>query len=608
MIERTDELQNFISDLKTYTNEFSGVLTGISRKLPEMESQIDVNILEAKGFLNSMFSSEDENRYGIRKEIDVFAEELNLALEKLKETEKSDREMFADLKGTISLSDSTVRRIDDIYNISENLKVFAINSIVHSQKEGERGKGYRIISGQFIALSGEIAKGMEVINRIGRKISDSIKRFDNRIEEYEQLKKDHIDSVSGESDKLLEISGKSIENFTLILRDILSRMEGIKKPTYNIMVQMQKQDIIQQQMDHLTAILSDLVNMAYQFRKELNYSREELTDPQKRDDFRNINTLLVFMLKTTDKQMNRINGELLKMIDRLEIEFEKIEKWIGDIDSDRQMINDLVYNDENRSREAPIIDLIFQTPRNTIENLLENLEKGETRKQEILAVFREIHDLVQSERGIAGGFIPIIESVNNLLLLAKIEQARNSLNITSDISGSDSFSSGTFSDLEGLIEDMDLSAVSIMEKLETVTKAYLNQKNEYVELERRLNRSSEIMNNSKTLFSGNFESVMQITDSLSREIHGYSRQFGKLRDFHDKMVKETALCSRLLDEIEERLAPFGGSLQIEQCKFRDTAIQKIIQELTVEDERTAIADEYSELDIEKTTGTSITLF
>ncbi|MBB6480193.1 hypothetical protein [Spirochaeta isovalerica] len=516
--------------------------------------------------------------------------------------------MFDDLKETIEISNNAVKRIEDIYNISEDLKVFAINSIVYSQREGTRGKGYQIISSRFISLSEEIAKGTTVINGIGKKMNNLIGHFLTDIDEYEEFNHKHIHTVSTDSQKLMEVSGNSVENFSMILGDLLSRIENIKKPTYNIMIQLQTQDIIQQQMDHLSEILEKTVRITEDHAALLNSGEEDLKDFRKLDEYKNINTLLIFLLNTTEKQMKRINSELLSMLDRLEIEFRKINELIRDVDSDKEMISSLVQSENGRDSEATVIHIIFQAPKNTIRDIIANLESSRQRKKDILSRFRGIYELVLSERSVTSEFIPVIESINNLLLLARIEQARNNLDVTSDLSGSDVFSDTAFSDLEGIIGDMDESGDRISENLETVNSIFNKQQEEYTLMEEDLYQSSNIIETTEQLFTENFNSVMKITDALSGEIRQYSVLFSRLRELHQVMDSKISLCDELLDNINGNLEPYGGPLKISECTFKDTTIQEILQNLTVDEERTTIAGEYSELDIEKSTGSNITLF
>lgn len=606
----TEKLKEFISSQEKYTSEYESIMTDISRKLPQIERQIDDNVLEARELLNFIFSKESiEMNYGIQHELNEFHKQMKIALDTLKETQNTDRIVFSKLKNAIEISNNTVKRIEDIYNISEELKVFAINSIVYSQKEGSKGKGYQIISGQFITMSEEIAKGTSLINGLGEEMNSLINNFLEDIETHEEFKKNHIETVSRDSEKLISISRKSVENFSMILNDLLSRIEAVKKPTFNIMVQLQNQDIIQQQMDHLSEVLHDIVRIIAENRILLNLNPSDNFVEEKKEEFLNISTLLKFLLITTEKQMYRINREMLRMIDKMEAEFSIINRGITDVNLDKNHIGQLVISRESENAEGSIIHLIFQAPKKTINEIILNLETGQKQKKTIISHFSDIHELVLSEKKITTNFIPIIESINNLLLLARIEQARNNLNISgSQETGKGVFSKSAFSDLSSIIEDMDNSGDIISENLEMINSAFAGQREKYNQMKLNLNESSSIIENTEKLFTDNYNSVMQITDTLASEISAYSLLFSRLRELHSEMDKKIQVCTEIRVNIEDSMDFIGGAISLNDCSFKDTTIQKILEKLTVEEERTTIAEEFSELNIEKSTGNSITLF
>lgn len=609
-MKTTEKLNSFISSLGKYTDEYESILTDISQRLPAIENQIDENVLKAKELLSFIFSSESETTdLSVKHELEQFHLQLNRALETLKDSEKIDNMIFSELRDTIVISNSAMDRIKEIYNISEDLKVFAINSIVYSQKEGSKGKGYQIISGNFIKLSEEIAKGTILISEIGIQMNDRINVFLNEIDTHEKFIHDHILNVSKDSQKLVDISNKSVENFAMVFNDLLSRIDAVKNPTYNIMIELQKQDIIEQQMRHLMDVLADIVHIIMENENLLDLSPESLPDEDEKSSYRNISTLLKFLLLTTEKQMGRINNDVLSMINNLDREFMQINNAINDVNSDKRLIGQLVISEKSEENEASIINLIFQAPKKTIEEILVNLDTGQKQKQSIISIFSEINTMVQSEKKITSSFIPIIESINNLLLLARIEQARNSLNISYNVdSENDVFSQSAFSDLEKIIEDMENSELLMSQNLVTIYKAFSKQTNKYTDMKEQLGNSFVILENTENIFMENYNSVMNITDTLSGEIRAYSSLFTKLRDLHKELSEKINICTEIRHNIEKQLDILGGPINLNECQFRDTTINQIVEKLTVEEERTTISNEFSELKIEKSTGNSITLF
>ena len=118
----------------------------------------------------------------------------------------------------------------------------------------DRGRGYQILSSEFIKLSENIASGTKAIFRISDRLQNDMGDFLKAVEELEGFSSDHMNSISGNSEKILDRANTSIKNFSQILDDFLDRIENSKNPTYQIMVELQKQDIIHQQLIHLIIV------------------------------------------------------------------------------------------------------------------------------------------------------------------------------------------------------------------------------------------------------------------------------------------------------------------------------------------------------------------
>ncbi len=609
-ISISTQLNIFTESLGIYTDEYEQILITIAKSLPKIEKQIDNNVLEARELLNFIFTNDTEKvLYGVKHELDQFHQQLNHALETLKESESLDKIIFTDLKKTIDISNSAINKIQDIFNISENLKVFAINSIVYSQKEGARGKGYQIISGEFIKLSEEIAKGTEKINHLGKQMDTRIVSFLNLINEHEDFTHQHIQAVSMDSQKLMKVSDNSVKNFSLILNDLLNRIESVKTPTYKIMIELQRQDIIQQQMKHLVEAMDDIKQILDNNSALLDSDIGEDSDETRKKEYISLYTLLDFLLLATEKQMLRINQDILNMVDNMDGQFSLIRDAVKDIDVDKKLIGELVIPEKAKNEEATIIHLIFMAPEHTIEDIINNLGISQNQKKNIIKNFKGINELLLFEKELTVKFIPIIESINNLLLLARIEQARNSLKISSNSGNqTDIFSQSAFAELSEIIDDMDESHRLVGQNLMEIIDAFETQKSKYQNMETNLKDSLSILGKTETLFKDNYFSVMEITDTLSLEINKYTSLFERLRLLYKDMDSKINICTDMKIYINNKLERFGGPVNIEDCLFKDVIIQKIVDKCTVKEERITLSKEFSELEIEESTGSSITLF
>lgn len=609
--EISRQLQEFAASLKNYTSQYETIIVDISTSLPVIEKQIDNNVLEARELLNFICSTGERGSesFGVRHELIRFHSQLNEAMNTLQESENVDKKLFKDLRKTIETSQSAINKIEDIYNISENLKVFAINSIVYSQKEGTRGEGYQVISIEFIKLSEEIAKGTEQINALATRMDSLITGFLKLISTHEDFTKNNIETVSKDSEKLMSTSDSSVENFSLILSDLLNRIESVESPTYNIMIQLQKQDIIQQQMVHLLDSIEDILQLLNKEEDFLKADNLESLTREEMEESLSSYTLLDFLLRIIEKQTRRVNQDLLDMISEMEGQFSAIYTAIDDISSDKELINQLVIPGKETKEEASIVHLLFMAPEKTISEIIKNLNHSKVQKKHIVENFKSICSLILEEKKQTSSFVPLFESINNLLMLAKIEQARNNLDISGSIDDKNSFfNEASFSRLTEIEEKMNESSSMVHNNLQNVIQSFEKQHNQYIEMEEKLRESLKILSNTEELFRDNYGSVIQITDILSSEMRKYTSLFENLRKLHRDMNFKLEKCSQMRQTISTTLNRMGGPLELKECHFSNSIIQRIVERCTVEDERDTLSKEITDLDIEKSTGSNITLF
>ena len=559
------KLKKFASELNEYTGSCDNIISSISSKLPVLEGQVDDNILEVRELLKFLFTSDDQTiSYGVKHELNQFQDYINEFLVILQDTNTIDNEIFENLKKTVGVSNSTINKIHDISEISENLRVFAINSIVFSQREGDAGRGYQIIANEFIRLSEEISSSTYRINEKGQQMQVQTKEFLRLIEEYEEFISSHISRVSGESRTLLQKSTLSAENFSKLMNDLLSRLDDIKKPTSRIMVDVQLQDIIQQQFTGLTRTLDDALTIVNRIK---DHNNPESTVQ--------VYSLLDYIFSNTNSQLRKVNNQMLDLIHQLESHFINIQNILKDFQNDKEEINSLVIPENGDTSRGSIVFEIFSSPDKAIENILHDLKHGQTLKQEVISHFSRIFSLVNDEKNMAMTFSPIIESVNNLLLLGKIEQARHGLALSgNDISV---FSQIKTSELSGIIEDVNESHSMIEESLEKINLAFTYQKSKYRGIEDRLRESRQILQKTETIFRDNYFTVINVSDMLMKEIHSFVKLFDELKRLHSKMAKSIEISDELAHGVNNILNEHGGAISIDECRFDDSFIQEVYE-------------------------------
>lgn len=479
-------------------------------------------------------------------------------------------------------------------------------------KAGSDGRGYQVISGEFIRLSEEIAGGTAEIRHVSDEADEEIKKFITLVSRYEEYVLDQISHVSESSEALINQTNKSVSNFSLLLDDLLGRIGSVKEPTARIMVGLQTQDIIQQQLQHITEAMEDILQVVERtaLEKTDDLSREE--EPENGSfEIRSLYTVLKHLLTVVEKQLVRLNNEIIVMIEGLQKEFDQMSEAINDINQDRLHFLQLVDNNHGgESQNDSIVKLVFKTPVEMISRIIEGFDTSMKMKEDLLKLFRDIKGEVDRVKGIAEKFLPRVDSIRNMLVLARIEQARYGLNVTSlkDRHSTGSLSQDSFLELSEIVEDVFRSQNLVQEKLFQSEAALKDERLRHEEIQGGMGRSLKIIENTEEVFVRNYEEVISITIELFDYLGKHIDLFNGVRTLVNQIDTKMHVCSDIRAGVEAELIEMGGPVPLEECLFKDLIIQKIVQKCTVESERTTLAMEISELDIEESSGNSITLF
>jgi hypothetical protein len=314
-------------------------------------------------------------------------------------------------------------------------------------------------------------------------------------------------------------------------------------------------------------------------------------------------TVLNFLIITIDKQLSRLEKDMLELMNDLDFYFEKMK---GNIEQAQGCVDqqDLDIESENN-----LIKEIFNSPQHIIQTILRSIQTSTDQKEGIVSYFNQIDEKVNTERQLAQAFLPVVEAINNLLLLAKIEQARYDLNMASksdyDVS---KLATGNFKELEDIISDYDVFAVQIDEKIKLSSAALSDQQLRYRDIVKKMNHSLNLLDQSSRKVRNDFEQILRQSNELLCDLEFFNGFFASLRTYINGLEEKKSQCLQLGLEIKRKIDTAGGLLPLEQCTTNNKIIQKIIDKCTVDEERITLKEQFSDLSIEESGSGEITLF
>ncbi len=159
-----------------------------------------------------------------------------------------------------------------------------------------------------------------------------------------------------------------------------------------------------------------------------------------------------------------------------------------------------------------------------------------------------------------------------------------------------------------LLNSIEKQMTRINRELMDLVKVMENQFSNMKSIITAILSGKNSIEDSGNALSKSFRSILNITENLAEELEQYNNFFERLRLLQDDMNREVSICSGLREEVDEDLKCFGGSLSLNECRFNNTIIQKIVSKLSVEEERQTFREEFSELTIEESAGSNFVLF
>ncbi|WP_028974382.1 hypothetical protein [Spirochaeta cellobiosiphila] len=592
----SEQLKPFTKNLMSLISEFEKVMVDIAMSLPKIEEDVDDNLLEARELMKFIFSSEKEtNKFGIKFGLESFRDHLESAIQLLKNIEVSDKKLFEDLSSSINTSSDILENLQNILTVSENLKVFAINSICHSRRVGTSGKGYQIIAGEFIKLSEQIGNGTNQIISIGKDLDVLINQdMIPKLKSHEAFSSESMEKLTRDAESIISNANMSVDNFSRILGDLLDRIGALKTPFKDIMVDLQIQDIIQQQMIHLNDSIRDILQVIDTFSIQS-------------DDEASLLTLVKVLVVNAESQMTRIGDELVELVNKLEIHFRLVADTIDDIKQDKDFFSEIVISEEGSDSKGSVVERIFHVPHEMISALSDNLTMIHDQKLDVLDSFKNIVGKMTEENESAQTIPAIIRMINNLLTLARIERARYQLDISdlADSSGGFQDSINSFADIVVQIEESNTQIVDSYKESESIFNSQLDQ---YQIIRNDLRSSKSFIEKTEKLFTENFETIVNISDELFEEVNQYINLFDVIRRLQKDLRNDINVCAQLRDTVDKQLQELGGDVPFEQFQYKDLVLQKIIKKFTVAQERDTMMAQFDSLKIEESVSNNITLF
>ncbi|MBN2657894.1 MAG: hypothetical protein JXR86_12595, partial [Spirochaetales bacterium] len=113
-----------------------------------------------------------------------------------------------------------------------------------------------------------------------------------------------------------------------LLANLVEDLGQVRIPIFEIIIELQKQDIINQQLIHLVDAVTDVREIIVEDALYFDEYYERKNQKEYREDYRNLFTLVAFLLNNLEKQMTHINRDLTELVDKMDQRFSDLHRKI----------------------------------------------------------------------------------------------------------------------------------------------------------------------------------------------------------------------------------------------------------------------------------------
>lgn len=603
------ELRDFSGSINHFIDNSTNLFTNISNIFPDIEKNITNEIIEAQAVIDFFFQNQDStDSYGIFEKIKAFQDIIHKSVGKVEAITGQDNLFFDNVSNAIAGVKDVIKNMDDIKNVSEELKVYAINSITFANRAGEKGKGYHILAKEYIQISDKLSKKVSDVSFYSGKVLDTFHNFDKGINVLHNFYKE---SFSGVAQSFTTSSNKleeGFKNLCTVLQSIIDRIKSSKDPIAEIMIDMQRQDIIQQQLTHVDESIKETLDTIMEHKHLIDRVNEGDLSNHEKTELEDVYKLIHTICNLNIGQLDRIQKDINLFNTKTAATFKKMKNALKDIDDDKSIILDFFIGKDGRHST---VNTLFEKPEKIIEDMFENQEKYIVQKEKIIEVAQSLDAQTGKFSKTFSSIVNNTEMISQMQLLTNIEINRNSL---------DKIVDGTKASNLSVSEDFQVEVPDIIERFssslnEVVTYVndfiveFTNQKPLLRDILDELVGAKEIINGSKNIVREYLGNMLELTDDLKDQVDVSIKLFRDLAELENEVFKKVNVLMSIIKKVEEDVSIINNNdIDFSNWKIKDDVMRTLVDKYTVASERDTAMNIFDDLTLEDSNSSNITLF
>ena len=592
-------LETTVKDIESFLLEVGKVYGFIAEKFPVIEQEMkDEN--EKANYLLSYFIGEDADKKKFSNDLKKNREDFLKSFERMQDLIDSDNKLSESLSRDVERINTVVESIEQIRKLADQIKVYSLNSIIISSKQGVGGKAFGEISKNIINISEIANEQADQMNKLGHELFDRFENFKVEIFKVNELQRQNFIIMKEQLYKEHNNMVNSFATFSNLISNILARIDNTYDYIFEIMMVLPREDIVRQQTEH---IIESIKSIVYENKKFVEYygsmvediSMEELEENKNKSIEHKLLDLLTFddvVLNLIIENFKSIYEEISGTNSFIYKSLKEFEDILSDISLDRNTIVEYMIGTESGKSEFPftVSDSIFDAYVNFIKLYMENFQLSLSNKYRISDNNSAIVDSIEELENMFLETKSIAKTFNSINFLSKIELEKNADIFTS---------SQTFSmeNIESIASDITKTVDECLDQFKNIKfeivssinkfKLSINQQsNEHSFIETMTDNVNKRLEESKSIIDGNIKRLESHTKELFVLIDKALIDLNSLNTLLNKIDEITDVFDKMRNIIKERKDNYYNSLGIEDWKIESDKYLDIVNSYTIKKERT----------------------
>lgn len=408
-------LKNYSKELDDFNDYMEELYSNIANMLPNLEESVKEESQEIRSMLDFMIRGVEGS--GVLPAIKEIELGLSENFEFLEGYIKNYSKISTDILKRLESMGNIQNIISQMKQISREIRLFSINSVIVSSRAGSEGIGFKSISRFIIELSDEIQKtafGLENYSQEIMLVYNKIKAVFSEL--FEKIYKEKMQNIKIEIKAQIQKSIRAVEEVYRILNDVLKRINLSLEEIPGVMQNLQKQDIVKQALEHVQSIFAQI------FRED-----SVRINHQDQKDNLHFSSYIIFTSDKVNQDLNNTQHLVKKTNKAIHDNFQTIFGTFSEIKEDQENIVGYFTDSYISERSNGFLKEIFGKLKKLFKSYEQVLTEEVQLKQRLVGLFDEMRQIYSRGSSFFSVFEKFFSTMNNINVLAQIEMNKKSV-------------------------------------------------------------------------------------------------------------------------------------------------------------------------------------